>query len=91
VFVCHMWRSEDILQESVLSSHQVCPREQTQVVRFGGKHFYPMSGFSSPSLYLFVMSLNVSRLLSSSTEDRHFHLQSITMGGKMSLKIFSTI
>lgn len=31
-----MWRSEDTSQELALSSHQ-SPRDQTQVVGFGGK------------------------------------------------------
>ena len=39
----HVWRSEDNLQEWVLSFHHVDPREQTQVVRLGSKCLYLLS------------------------------------------------
>ena len=37
LFAPHMWRSEDILQELVLS-YYVGPSDQTQVDSLGGKH-----------------------------------------------------
>lgn len=36
-------RSEDNLQESILSSYHVGPGDQTQVVGLGFKYLYPMS------------------------------------------------
>lgn len=70
---------------SPLLSPGVSQRENS-VVGFGDKHFSPMSRLSSLSLCPFVMSLNVFLPLGSSPEDRHFHLQSVTMGGKMTQK-----
>lgn len=44
----HMWRAEDNLSGLVLSFYCVGPRVQTQVVRLGGKHLYPLSSVSCP-------------------------------------------
>lgn len=47
VTVC-VWRSEDNLQELVLSFHCVGSGDQTQVVRPGSKRVYPQSWLASP-------------------------------------------
>lgn len=44
----HMWRAEDNLSGLVLSFYCVGPRDQTQVLRLGGKHLYPLSSVSCP-------------------------------------------
>lgn len=41
------WRSEDNLQELVLSFH-AGPKDQTEVGKLGGQHLYPLSHFTSP-------------------------------------------
>jgi hypothetical protein len=35
--------SAENFQESVLSSHHVCPGDQTRVIGLDGRHLYPMS------------------------------------------------
>ena len=40
VMACTM-RSQDKLQESALSFHHVSPRNQTQIIRSGGKYLFP--------------------------------------------------
>lgn len=35
-----------------LSSHHLAPRDETRVVRLGGKHLYPLSRLVGPLLYL---------------------------------------
>lgn len=39
----YIWKSEDNCKESVLSFHHVGLRDQTEVIRLGGKHLYPLS------------------------------------------------
>lgn len=39
--VAHTWRSEDTLEEGVLSFFSVGTKDWTQVTRLGNKHFYP--------------------------------------------------
>lgn len=41
--IVRLWRSEDILLESVPSSHHVGPEEQTQVGRLDYKWLSPLS------------------------------------------------
>lgn len=41
------WRSEDSFQDSSAPFHPVGFRGQTQVERFGSKHFHPVSHLSS--------------------------------------------
>lgn len=43
----YMWRSEDNVEESVLSFQHVGPSGQTPVVRFSSKHFYKLSCLTS--------------------------------------------
>lgn len=43
-----MWQSENASSQSALSFHPVDPGDQTQVVRFGGKHLYLLSPLSGP-------------------------------------------
>lgn len=43
----HMWGSDNNLKESVLSFYHVAPRNPTHVIKFGGKHLYPLSYLSS--------------------------------------------
>lgn len=39
----YMWRSEDNIDESILSFQHVGPSDQTPVVRFSSKHLYQLS------------------------------------------------
>lgn len=41
-------RSEDNLEELVLSFHYMGSGDQTQVIRLGGKPLYPLSRFAGP-------------------------------------------
>lgn len=41
-------RSDDNIQESVLSFHHVCPGNQTQMSRRGSKHLYPLGHLTGP-------------------------------------------
>lgn len=43
----NMWKSEDNMDESVLSFHHVDPSDQTPVVRFSSKHLYQLSHLTS--------------------------------------------
>lgn len=43
-----LWRSEDNLQASVLSSHHVGPGDQTRDVRASGRRLYLLSHLTSP-------------------------------------------
>ena len=45
--VSHMWRSEDNMQESIFSFHDVGPRNQTQVVRLSGGYLPPSESSNS--------------------------------------------
>lgn len=40
--VC-VWRSENNFEELVISSNDVDPRDQTHIIRHGGKHLYPLN------------------------------------------------
>ena len=48
-----VWRSENNLLELILSFHGIGPRDQTQVVGFGSRHFYSLNHLSSPSPIIF--------------------------------------
>ena len=48
VYVC---RSEDNLQESVLSFHQLGPRDPTQNTRHSSNHIYSLSHLDSPRVF----------------------------------------
>lgn len=52
----HVWRSEDNLQESVLSFQHVVSGALTQIVRLGSKHLCPLSYLTSP-YYIVLISL----------------------------------
>ena len=43
-----MERIEDNLRELVFSVHYVGPRDQTHIIRLGGKHLYLVSHLSGP-------------------------------------------
>lgn len=42
VYLC-VWRSDSRLQELILSFYPMRPGDQTQLIRFDGKHIYPQS------------------------------------------------
>jgi hypothetical protein len=51
-FVCasitvRIWQSENNFVKLVLSFHHIGPGDQSQIIRLGGKHFYPLSYLSS--------------------------------------------
>lgn len=46
------WRSEDDLQESVLSLYYSGPRDQVQVISRRDKHLYPLSHLACPRCFL---------------------------------------
>jgi len=48
VCMLHMLGSEDNLKESVLSLYLAGPKDCTQAIIPGSKHFYPLSHLSSP-------------------------------------------
>lgn len=50
----HMWRSEDNLQEVVLSFDHVGTRDWTKVIWLGGKWPYLLSYLSSPHFFFFL-------------------------------------
>lgn len=43
-----LWRSQDNLQESVLSFYDVRPRDRIQVICLCGKFLYPLSSLAVP-------------------------------------------
>lgn len=49
--VC-VYKSENNLPELVLSSYHVGLEDQTQVIRFGGKHLYLMNDHAAPNQFL---------------------------------------
>lgn len=56
----HMWRPEENLHKSVLSSHHahhVGSKDQIQVVRLGDRYFYNMSHFAC--LFLFYQHIKI--------------------------------
>lgn len=48
-----MWRSENILCESILSFYHMGPGTQTQAVRLGSTCLYLLSHLASPVIYIF--------------------------------------
>jgi hypothetical protein len=46
----YTWGLEDSFERFVLSFHQVDTRSLIQVIRFGSRHFYPLSHLASPKV-----------------------------------------
>lgn len=53
----HTWRSEDSCLESVLFFHHMCPRDRTQVVKFGSKGIYHWAFSSALCVVVFKFRL----------------------------------
>lgn len=64
-------KDQDALQESVLSSYHVGPKDGMQVIRFGSKHLYLLSQLNGPSKLQFSEE-NMKRLFYSGCVSMHF-------------------
>ena len=72
--VAHMykWRSEDNMQEleSVVFFYHVGPGDETQVIRFGMEHLYPLSRFAGPIIIIVMQLLEMVKLWLAQDLDR---------------------
>jgi hypothetical protein len=52
-----VWSSENNLLESLLPFHYVDSEDQIQVMRLGGKQFYPLSHLAGPRFYIILFTV----------------------------------
>lgn len=61
----YKWRSEDNMQEleSVVFFYHVGPGDETQVIRFGMEHLYPLSRFAGPIIIIVITTTIIIKYL----------------------------